>query len=224
MHRFAFLRLLPVLVLLPLCGRSAEPPIDPQLGAPLRERGRPSLGAAEAPVVVIQVSSFKCGHCRMFHEQVFPVLRRDFVDTGAVRWVTLDASPELTDVDAAVFRLGRCAQRQGSYWEAQGFLYQHGQRSSSHLYGRLGSQSAFDGAVLLRCARGNGVDAEIAADFKEAIALGIRSLPTFILRRRETDGTFTETRLEGFTTQARFREALTALLGDANAPTAATAQ
>lgn len=212
MHLSAFLRSLPLLVLLPLCALGAEPPIDATLGAPLRERKRPTLGEVDAPVVVIQVSSFKCGHCRMFHERVFPALRSDFINTGRVRWVAVDASPELTDVDAAVFRLARCAQRSGSYWEAQGFLYQNGQRSSSHLYGRLGSQDAFDGAELLRCARGTDVDGEITADFKDAIALGIKSLPTFILRRREADGSFTETRLEGYTTESAFRQAIAALL------------
>ena len=51
---------------------ASEP--DPRLGPALARRERPVLGSATAPIVVIEVSSFRCAHCRDFHEKIFPAL------------------------------------------------------------------------------------------------------------------------------------------------------
>lgn len=45
------------------------------------------LGVAEAPVEVIEYASFTCPHCANFHQTVFDDLKRDYIDTGKVRFV-----------------------------------------------------------------------------------------------------------------------------------------
>lgn len=45
------------------------------------------LGSAEAPVTVIEYASYTCPHCARFHEEVLPVLKRDYIDPGQVRFV-----------------------------------------------------------------------------------------------------------------------------------------
>ena len=46
-----------------------------------------ALGEADAPVTVIEYASFTCPHCATFHEQVFPDLKADYIDTGDIRFV-----------------------------------------------------------------------------------------------------------------------------------------
>jgi protein-disulfide isomerase len=45
------------------------------------------LGRAEAPVTVIKYMSLTCPHCRAFHRNVFPQLKREYIDTGKIRFV-----------------------------------------------------------------------------------------------------------------------------------------
>jgi protein-disulfide isomerase len=45
------------------------------------------LGAADAPLEVIEYASFTCPHCASFHKNVFKELKADYVDTGKVRFV-----------------------------------------------------------------------------------------------------------------------------------------
>jgi len=45
------------------------------------------LGAVDAPVTVIEYASFTCPHCARFHEEVYPDLIANYVDTGQVRFV-----------------------------------------------------------------------------------------------------------------------------------------
>lgn len=46
-----------------------------------------SWGRADAPVTFVKYASLTCPHCRKFHAEVFPELKRTYIDTGKVRFV-----------------------------------------------------------------------------------------------------------------------------------------
>ena len=46
-----------------------------------------SWGKADAPVTIVKYASLTCPHCRKFHAEVFPELKRAFIDTGKVRFI-----------------------------------------------------------------------------------------------------------------------------------------
>lgn len=77
-------------------------PIQPFLGAPV-------LGDPAAPVELAEYASTTCGHCRAFHEEVFPQLKAKYIDTGKVklRWVVLPTPPEALSLAGAA--IARCA-------------------------------------------------------------------------------------------------------------------
>ncbi|HSH76190.1 MAG TPA: thioredoxin domain-containing protein [Longimicrobiales bacterium] len=63
---------------------------DPALaGAPSRaylpELGQ-NFGSADAPLKMVEFSDFGCGYCRRFHEETFPALRAEFIDTDQIEW------------------------------------------------------------------------------------------------------------------------------------------
>ncbi|HFQ15009.1 MAG TPA: DsbA family protein [Rhodobacteraceae bacterium] len=45
------------------------------------------MGDPDAPVVVIEYASYTCPHCARFHEEVFPQMKADYIDTGKVLFV-----------------------------------------------------------------------------------------------------------------------------------------
>ncbi len=46
-----------------------------------------SIGKASAPVVMIKYMSLTCPYCRRFQAETFPVLKREYIDTGKVRLI-----------------------------------------------------------------------------------------------------------------------------------------
>lgn len=46
-----------------------------------------SWGSPSAPVTLIKYMSLTCPHCKRFHAEVYPVLKRDYIDTGKVRFI-----------------------------------------------------------------------------------------------------------------------------------------
>lgn len=45
------------------------------------------LGQAEAPVTVVEYASFTCPHCANFHETVWDEFKKNYIDTGKVKFV-----------------------------------------------------------------------------------------------------------------------------------------
>lgn len=72
-------------------------------GSPLGDR---SLGLASAPVVVIEFASATCPHCAEFHLQVLPVLKRDYIDTGKVKFIFREFP--IDNLALGAFMLARC--------------------------------------------------------------------------------------------------------------------
>jgi protein-disulfide isomerase len=46
-----------------------------------------ALGRADAPVTIIKYASMTCPYCRRFQLEAFPVLKKDYIDTGKVRFI-----------------------------------------------------------------------------------------------------------------------------------------
>ena len=73
---------------------SKDLPFDPLLAANAQDTtADPAmipdmvLGASDAPIEIIEYASFTCPHCANFHENVYPSLKANYIDTGKVRFV-----------------------------------------------------------------------------------------------------------------------------------------
>jgi protein-disulfide isomerase len=71
---------------------------------PLGDR---ALGAADAKVVIVEYASTTCPHCARFHKEVFPSVKKDYIDSGKVRFIFREFP--LNDVDLAAVMVARCA-------------------------------------------------------------------------------------------------------------------
>jgi len=69
-----------------------------------------TLGAPDAPVVVVEYLAPSCPHCARFAATVFPEIKRNYIDTGKVLYV-LRIFP-LSVVDGAVAGMAKCVGSQ----------------------------------------------------------------------------------------------------------------
>jgi protein-disulfide isomerase len=65
------------------------------------------IGAADAPVTVIEYASLTCGHCAAFHAETLPLLKERYVEPGQVRMVYRDFPLNQAALQAAL--VARCA-------------------------------------------------------------------------------------------------------------------
>ena len=46
-----------------------------------------AMGKVDAPVTIIEYASFTCPHCAAFEAEVFPEIKKNYIDTGKVRFI-----------------------------------------------------------------------------------------------------------------------------------------
>src|SRR5262245_9584721 len=88
--------------------------------------GARTKGSPSAPVVVYEMSDFQCPFCRRHAIETFPVLEREYIRTGKVRWIFINfplTSIHPNAVAAASFAM--CAAKHEKFWPAHDILFTH---------------------------------------------------------------------------------------------------
>ncbi|MFQ6134874.1 MAG: DsbA family protein, partial [Nitrososphaerales archaeon] len=86
----------------------------------------PFLGSPDAPVTIIEFSDFQCPFCRRFFENTLQEIKRNYVDTGKVKFVYRDfplASMHPFAEKAA--EAANCASDQDRYWQYHDLLFEN---------------------------------------------------------------------------------------------------
>ncbi len=164
----------------------AVPAAMPQDPDPLAAR---SKGRPDAPVVVYEMADFQCPACRQFALETMPVLEREYVRTGKVRFVFVHFP--LSFFDSTFHRnatpaaeLAMCAARQNRFWPVHDALFQRQSTwaplaDPTPYFAALGDTAGLERAALAACLADDGVRAEVEADARRAYRAGARSTPTF---------------------------------------------
>jgi protein-disulfide isomerase len=96
---------------------TAAPQDDVMTDGPLGER---SLGKANAPVTVIEYVSLTCPHCANFQKNIFPRVKKEFIDTGKIRFIVREFPIGHTSGRAAI--VNRCAPEDKYFFLLNQFL------------------------------------------------------------------------------------------------------
>ena len=184
----------------------------PDPPAKLAVAGSFALGAADAPVTLVEFSDYECSFCQRFHAQNFERLKREFIDTGKVRYVARDFPLPMHRFAVPAARAARCAAEHSRFWEMRHALLSSEGTLNADLIVEHGERLGLDAGRLRECLTTSRFDAAIRRDISEGRGAGISLTPSFILGR--TRGEAVEgVRLEGAQDYAYFQQRIQELLG-----------
>ncbi|MGE9008485.1 DsbA family protein [Leptospira interrogans] len=159
-----------------------------------------AIGSPNAPVTITEYASMSCSHCAAFGENVFPMLRSKYIDTGKVRFVFREFPLDVAA--AAASMLARCIARNDSekYLSAIETLFKLQDRlirqtkETLNFVGKLNGMSEQD---VVTCERDKAMLDKLAADQKYAHeTLKVDSTPTFFLNGERLKGSMSFEELE----------------------------
>lgn len=154
------------------------------------------LGAADAPVTLIEYASVTCPHCAAFHEEVWDQLKTNYIDTGKVRFVFREYPTAPAPVAVAGFQVARCGgasseqyfARIGAIFRTQQSLFQSLQVDGGRQYFvNLGSEAGLTQEQTLACISDESGSERVRETVEGGNAFGITGTPTFILNGEKFD-------------------------------------
>jgi protein-disulfide isomerase len=173
-------------VLLVLQAAGTEPEQTGSTSGGVVEVVRPSVGDADAPIVVDLFSDFACGFCTRHALEVEPHLISRWVDQGHVRIDWYDYPLQGTpSVRAAL--AGRAAALQGGFWAFQYEVFASGDLSDAGLRAAA-TRTGLDAGRLGADMRRPELLAAVQADLEEGRSRRFAGTPSFSINGRSLVG------------------------------------
>jgi len=158
------------------------------------------IGSPKAPLTITEYASMSCPHCAAFGENVFPMLRTKFIDTGKVRFVFREFP--LDPKAAAASMLARCIAQDDSekYLGAVETLFRLQEQLVAQTKETLffvGKMKGMSEQEVEGCVKDQAQLDRLAADQQYALkALNVVSTPTFFLNGVKLQGSMSYEELE----------------------------
>lgn len=146
-----------------------------------------TLGQDSAPVTVVEYASFTCPHCAAFHDENFPKLKAEYIDTGKVKFVQRDVYFDAVGLWAGI--LARCGGDE-KYYPVADMLFAEqktwleaktGDDIAANLR-KIGAKAGMTTEQMDACWADKQKVADLVATFqKNATADKIEGTPTFLI-------------------------------------------
>lgn len=148
------------------------------------------IGKANAPLTMVEFTDLQCPFCRQFHLTVFDEIKRDWIETGRLRYISrdfpLDAIHPLA-IRAA--KAARCAGEQEEFWEMRHEILLNNQRLNAPLMTTLAGDLHLDRETFGRCLDASSQhDADIRKDVADGTSIGVSGTPSFVIGRMTATG------------------------------------
>ncbi len=149
----------------------------------------PVKGNPNAPVTVVEFSDFQCPFCLRFFQQTLPLIEKNYIDTGKIKFIYKDFPLDSIHPNARPAHIAaECADEQGKFWEYHDLLFQNQAKwqglASSKLQKILTKYAAnlgLQGASFESCMQSQEIADEVHADFLQAAQYGATGTPTFFI-------------------------------------------
>jgi protein-disulfide isomerase len=183
--------------------------------------GRPTRGAKNSKVVVVNFDDFECPFCSRMHQELFPEILKEYGDriTFVYKdYPLVEIHPWATH--AAVDANCLAAQNGDAYWDFADYIHanQHevsNEKTPAARFDALdrltilqGQKHNLDVVKLQSCLKAQD-DSAVKASMKEAEGIGVEATPTLFVNGEKVDGAVPPSEL---------RAALDRALKDANLP------
>ncbi len=190
-----------------------KPQIAPKATAMVSISGKPSLGRQEAPVTLVEFSDYQCPFCRHHFLTVFPILKKEYIETGKLRYVFRDFPLDSIHPQAQkAHEAARCAGEQSKYWDMHDTLFENSKDLSLLALKGYATKIGLNGDQFNACLESSKYTAEINREQAEGVQSGVTGTPAFFIGPSGSGENITGTMVSGAQPLARFKQIIDDLL------------
>ena len=145
------------------------------------------LGREDAPVTIVEFTDYQCPFCRKYHTETFAQLKKNYIDTGKVRFASRDLPLSIHPNAQRAAEAARCAGEQNKFWELRDAMITNSADLSQDAILKYAQTTGLDIPSFKACAESDKYKAEIQKDAADAGTVGINGTPSFIIGKTVQD-------------------------------------
>jgi protein-disulfide isomerase len=147
------------------------------------------LGSKNAPVTLVEFTDYQCPYCRQFHLSVFNELKKNYIDTGKVRFYSRDLPLDQIHPNAVrAAEAGRCAADQGQFWSMRDLMGSNPDKLDLESLVVEAGTLKMDTKAFRTCVDSQKYKEAVQTDVLDAMKIGAQATPTFVLGKSTPEG------------------------------------
>jgi protein-disulfide isomerase len=172
-----------------LAQKGAQPqPEPPPTRAKLNLEGFQMLGVKSAPLTMVEFTDYQCPFCQRFHTTSFGELKKNYIDTGKLRFYSRDLPLDFHPNAMRAAQAARCAIEQGKYWQIRDIMGANPDKLDlEHLVG-FAAELKMDTDAFRACVTSEKYKNAVQSDVVEAMKIGANGTPTFVVGKSTPEG------------------------------------
>jgi protein-disulfide isomerase len=146
------------------------------------------LGRPDAPLTMVEFTDLQCPFCNRFALQTFDQLKKEYIDSGKVRFITRDYPLGFHPFALPAAKASRCAGDQGKFWELRNALVRNADKLSASFITQTAASLKIDMKAFEACTASAQYDPAIQKDVAEAGSCDVSGTPTFFIGKTSAQG------------------------------------
>ncbi len=148
--------------------------------------GRPSRGAADAPVTIVEFSDFECPYCATLFSTL-KAIEKNYKDQVRIVYLQFPLSQIHRDAEKAA-EASLCANEQNQFWQMHDAMFADQARLGVDDLRRKAAKLSMDMEAFNACLDGNKYASAIREDIAEGVRAGVNGTPAFLVNGRFYSG------------------------------------
>ena len=144
-----------------------------------------AIGAANAPVTIVEYAAATCPHCGRFGREVFPKIKAEYIDTGKVRYVFREFPLNVKDVACSMIARRIASDDSSKYFAVVDMQFRQQDvlfEKTRETLEQIGRQAGLSQQAVEDCLKDQALMNKIVADRNYAQeTLKVEGTPTFFI-------------------------------------------
>ena len=146
-----------------------------------------ALGSKDAPLTMVEFTDFQCPFCQRFHVQTFAELKKNYIDTGKLRFVSRDLPLDFHPNAMQAAQAGRCAGEQGQFWPMRDRMNSNPDKLDMANLVEAAQDLKLNVTKFRACIESGKYKDAIRSDALVAEKIGANGTPSFVLGKSKPD-------------------------------------
>src|ERR1039457_6845205 len=168
--------------------QAARPQEEQATKAKLNLAGFNMLGSKEAPLTIVEFTDYQCPFCQRFHTTSFVELKKNYIDTGKVRFYSRDMPLDFHPNAMRAAEAARCASEQGQFWQLRDVMGANPDKLDMDSLVADAADLKMNVKTFRTCVESEKYKNAVQTDVMEAMKIGANGTPAFVIGKSTPDG------------------------------------